>query len=160
MDPLFVGDLSMIGLHAQESTGPQPGQSLALRLSTSRHPAPAGTGVLSWLSWIHQTVAVTTCVKPTMAAAPTLTSSVCEQRGVMSAVRIAVGRLETNITPATALMTVYPEETAAPTTRNSVKEILHGCRMTVRRSGQLNVLLGLCVHHSSCCQWMDSEPLM
>lgn len=52
---------------------------LALRLSTCRPLAPAGTGVLSWLSWSHQTVAVTICVRPTTAAAQTLTSSASGQ---------------------------------------------------------------------------------
>lgn len=52
---------------------------LALRLTTWRPPAPAETGVSSWLSWSRQTVAATTCVKPTMAAAQTLTSSAYAQ---------------------------------------------------------------------------------
>lgn len=42
-------------------------------------PAPAGTGALSWPSWSRQTVAATTCVRPTTAAAPTLTSSASGQ---------------------------------------------------------------------------------
>lgn len=55
------------------------GPQLALRLSTCRPPAPVGTGVLSWLSWSHRTVAVTTCVRPTTAAARTLISSASGQ---------------------------------------------------------------------------------
>lgn len=55
--------------------GPQP----APRLSTSRPPAPAGTGVLSWLSWSRQIVVVTTCVRPIAAAAPTLINSASGQ---------------------------------------------------------------------------------
>lgn len=45
----------------------------------------------------------------------------CVQRGAMSAVKIGVGRLEMNNMPATALMTVWPEETVVPTTRNCAK---------------------------------------
>lgn len=55
------------------------GPQLALRLSMCRPPAPVGTGVLSWLSWSHRTVAVTTCVRPTTAAARTLISSASGQ---------------------------------------------------------------------------------
>lgn len=55
------------------------GPQLAPRLSTRRPPAPAGTGVLSWLSWSHRTVAVTTCVRPTTAAARTSISSASGQ---------------------------------------------------------------------------------
>lgn len=43
------------------------------------------------------------------------------QREVMSAVKIGVGRLEMSSMPATAPMTVWPEETVAPTTRHCVK---------------------------------------
>lgn len=39
----------------------------------------------------------------------------------MSAVKIGVERLEMNYMPATALMTVWPEETVVPTTRHCVK---------------------------------------
>lgn len=52
-----------------------PPRQLALRLSTRRPPAPAGTGALSWLSCSPQTAAVTTCARPTAAAA--LTSISC-----------------------------------------------------------------------------------
>lgn len=45
----------------------------------------------------------------------------CIQMEVMSAVKIGVGRQEMNNMPATALMTVWPEETVAPTTRLCVK---------------------------------------
>lgn len=43
------------------------------------------------------------------------------QTEVTSAVKIGVGRQEMNNTPATALMTVWPEETVVPTTRLCVK---------------------------------------
>jgi hypothetical protein len=43
------------------------------------------------------------------------------QRGALSAVKIAVGRRETMTTLATAQKTVWPEETAAPTTKPSAK---------------------------------------
>lgn len=57
------------------ASGPQPA-----RLPRTCQPqAPAGTGVLSWWSWNHQTAAVTTCVRPTTAAAPTLISSASGQ---------------------------------------------------------------------------------
>lgn len=39
----------------------------------------------------------------------------------MSAVKIGVGRREVNNMPATALMTVWPEETVVPTIRLCVK---------------------------------------
>ena len=55
------------------------GPQLALRLTTCRPRAPAGTGALSWSSWSHQTVAVTTCVRPTTAAARTSISSASGQ---------------------------------------------------------------------------------
>lgn len=45
----------------------------------SRPLAPAGTGVSSWMSWNRQTVAVTTSVRPTTAAALTLTNSASGQ---------------------------------------------------------------------------------
>lgn len=39
----------------------------------------------------------------------------------MNAVRIGAGRLGMNSVPATALMTVWPEETVVPTTRSCAK---------------------------------------
>lgn len=52
---------------------------LALHPSTWPPPAPARTGASSWPSPILQTAAVTTCVRPTTAAAPTSTSSASGQ---------------------------------------------------------------------------------
>lgn len=55
---------------------------LALRLSMWRLRAPAGTAVLNWLNWNRRTVAVTTCVRPTTAAAQTSIS--CASGQVLS----------------------------------------------------------------------------
>lgn len=52
---------------------------IALRPSSLRPLGPAGTGVSSWSSWSLRTVAVTTCARPTTAAALTLTSSASGQ---------------------------------------------------------------------------------
>ncbi len=51
----------------------------------------------------------------------------CIQRGVMSAGKTGVGRLEMNNMPVTALMTVWPEETVVPTTRHCVKVCNYKC---------------------------------
>lgn len=52
---------------------------IALRPSSLPPPGPAGTGVSSWSSWSPPTAAATTCVRPTTAAASTLTSSASGQ---------------------------------------------------------------------------------
>lgn len=56
---------------------------LARLLSTWRPPAPAGTGASSCWSWTPPAAAVTTCVRPTTAAAGTSTS--CASGQVLSA---------------------------------------------------------------------------
>lgn len=59
---------------------------------------------------------------------------VCSQRGGMSAVKIAAGRRGTSTTPAPALKTAWPEETAVPTTGLCVKVCPLKC-WTVRHIG-------------------------
>lgn len=144
----------MTGQGAQERT--RPGQTRD-HLPTTPRPAHVRTGVLSWWSWTRPTVAVIICVRLTTAAARTSISSVSERTEDMSAVKIAVENLEMNNMPVTALMTVWPKETAAPTTSRYAEVTPLGCRTTVRRSRVLNAQLDLCALRSLCCQWMDSE---
>lgn len=61
------------------SIKPACGPQIALRPSSLRPLGPAGTDVSSWSSWSLRTVAATTCVRPTTAAASTSTSSASGQ---------------------------------------------------------------------------------